>query len=308
MKIQRKKPGVRAFSGLVGSQFSVATSEKIEATVEKSHNPSAVKARARRAANAAKLAEIKAMLRVPLAERVAAEKVQAQQDREKAEQQKAHDKAMKPTLREWDKAREARAEKQLQELHENRDALDRRHFQDTGEKLDHAGYRADRITEAGGVLGGRQVKGQGTAGTNDTHGMDEKHVTYGVMDSDDNTPLLRANSPFGIHVSKSPVNQSKLRAMLGEDGYHEPTAFEVIPDSDRYRCACCGLEDDWLRTMRNHIEDEIENEMIAYKQAQAKAKSVKEALGEMLMAPGQPIAIEKPVRGPHAMMYHNFKV
>lgn len=299
----QRKVAVRAFSGLSGSPLAKVN----EAVVEQSTNPAAIRARARRAANAAKLEKIKESLRVPLAERVAAEKVQAQQEREKAEQQKAHDEAMKPTLREWEKAREERAERQVLELHENRDALDRRHFHDKGDNLDFASERDQSRTEFGGRIGGHKVRPEGT-GTVGGDDPGDELVGNGVLDPDDNNPIPVSHAKFGVRVGNSPVNQSKLRAMLGEDGYHEPTAFVVVPDSDRYRCVCCGLEDDWLRTMRNHIESGIEHEMFVYKSARAKAKAMKEALGEMLIPPGQPIVIEKPERGAHAALYHNFKV
>jgi len=271
-----------------------------------SDNPAAVRARARRAAKAAKLAEIKSALRTPLGERVAAEKIQAQQDREKAEQQKTHDRAMKPTLHEWDKAREERAERQLQELHESHDALDYRHFHDRGENLDFASERDQSRTEFGGRIGGRRGRPEGTGSVGPDDNGDERRGR-GALNSEDNTPIPVSHAKFGLRVGNSPVNQSKLRAMLGEDGYHEPTAFTVIPDSDRYRCTCCGFEDDWLRTICNHIENEIERELIAYKSAKVKDKAVKEALGEMLMPPSQPILIAKPVRGLHAEFYRKFK-
>jgi hypothetical protein len=302
MTNQRKKAAIRAFTGLAGSPLASTAAGAVP-----SENPAAVRARARRVAKAAKLAEIKNALRIPLAERNAAAELQAQQDREKAEQQKAHDKAMKPTLREWEAARESLLERSLRESNQTQDALDRRHYHDNGESLDTASYRADQITDAGGVLGGHRVKGQGSSAADDNRGLEEKHITYGVMDPDDNTPLLKTGRPFGVRVGNSSVNQSKLRAMLGEDGCHEPTAFTVIPDSDRYRCACCGFQDDWLRTMRNHVENEIERELIEYKITKGKRKAAKEALGEMLLPPNEPIVIDKAVRGPHATLYHNFK-
>jgi hypothetical protein len=126
---------------------------------------------------------------------------------------------------------------------------------------------------------------------------DEQFTSSVPLNKEENFPSYRSTSPFRVRGLDGQDVKRKLLADL-----FDGQVFEIIPDSDIFRCTVCGFESDWESTARRHLENLIDDEEIAFVAASKRARAIKSALADMPSMPGV-FPVSKPVRGGHSGLF-----
>lgn len=286
-----RKVAVRAFSGLSGSPLAKVN----EAVVEQSANPAAIRARARRAANAAKLADIKESLRIPLEERK-----QTERDKQTADAVWLAAQSFKPKEAPITRQKPFKIEsangRRKQEQDGDIRPLPNSVAVENEETLDFLSFTANR--------GWRKVKGEGVS-SHDAQFEDDDYTESAG-------PTFRVRTQNDGRKGTVQINQQKLERILQN---------AIDEDGEQYRCNICGHTDSWLSSVRLHVESSIESEWVAANKAKAKQALIDEAMSSLerwevplaLPTPdgGQLSGIfstEKHKQGPHLVAYRRKKV
>ena len=122
-----------------------------------------------------------------------------------------------------------------------------------------AEYAADRITE-------------------DNEGGEQVRHTREVNPEGNHADAQEDASAFYVKLG----GDDQERAILS-DLFH--LIFEVIPNSNIYRCTLCGFQSDWEKHARQHWEDSVKKESGIYSNSSFRTKMLNEGLAEMPYVP-----------------------
>ena len=143
-----------------------------------------------------------------------------------------------------------------------------------------AEYAADRVAE------------------NNTGGEEIRH-TRKVKPEGNHVDAEEKASAFYVKLGGDDQERAILRDLFN-------LIFEVIPDSDIYRCALCGFQSDWEIHARQHWEDSVKREFEICGRSSFRTQMLNEGLAELSYVPPAirtdlaKMKAALPTLGPHA--------
>jgi hypothetical protein len=302
--LPKKKPQ-RAFMGLVGRSVSDPTGPADKPAPPPSLSPDAERKRLERKKRAEARERARMLVHIP------AEVLEA--ERQEREEKELEEKEYAERVRRATE-REAKKKNRIPLMSDGQymtDAPKGHGLLFTGKDIERVSSRS--LIDHGGV---EPWFGEGVARLVRPSGQppsDDQKVGSGSIGKlrDDNTVrILKGCRTFRVCLGGEDEQRHILRLLIGDvvGGQLESEVFEVVPDSDRFRCKVCQFTTDYWSDARRHFEtaaiDEVTEYQTARKKAEESEQNFYQALAAMPIVPEGLTAPEFPLPSiEHAKIY-----